>query len=61
VFSQTEGPQNVFFNSRFVEGICPNKECGYEDARGDQVCLVKDSMYDQLKYFIHDSLQLCLH
>ena len=28
---------NLFFWFRFVEGVCPNAECGYEDARGDQV------------------------
>uniref|UniRef100_U5EXD0 Methionine--tRNA ligase, cytoplasmic n=1 Tax=Corethrella appendiculata TaxID=1370023 RepID=U5EXD0_9DIPT len=25
-----------FLADRFVEGTCPNAECGYEDARGDQ-------------------------
>lgn len=39
---QIEEAVNVHF--RFVEGICPNKECGYEDARGDQVNLGKVSL-----------------
>ena len=30
------GIEHGFLADRFIEGICPNPECGYEDARGDQ-------------------------